>query len=131
MRVETCFPDRGKIRAHSKGFVVEIGPPLERGGDPEAPGPFDLLLCSLALCAGYHILSFLEERDISIAGAGLCVEAESGEDSHLLEAIRLEIRVPADFPEKYRDAIMRAASQCPIKAQLGQRPEFRMSVVAA
>ena len=131
MRVDTCFPHSGKVQARSKGLLVEIGLPPDRGGDPDAPGPFDLLLCSLALCTGYHILSFLKERGMSIADAGVCVEAESSKDSHLLEAINIEIRVPADFPEKWRDAIVRAANQCPIKAQLGQQPEFRMSVVAA
>ena len=131
MRVEVGFPESGRIQARSKGLVVEIGMPPDRGGDPEALGPFDLLLCSLALCTGYHVFSFLEERGISVADAGLCIEAERSDDSHLLEAVSIEIRVPGDFPEKYNDAIVRAAGQCLIKAQLGQQPEFKMSVVPA
>ena len=131
MRVDVGFPASDEIQARSKGLVVEIGLPPDRGGDPEALGPFDLLLCSLALCTGYHVLSFLEERGISLAEAGLCVEAERSADSHLLDTVSVKIRVPADFPQKYSDAIVLAAGHCLVKAQLGQQPDFRMSVVPA
>jgi ribosomal protein S12 methylthiotransferase accessory factor len=131
VRVDVGFPASDKIQARSKGLVVEIGLPPDRGGDPQALGPFDLLLCSLALCTGYHVLSFLQERGISIAEAGLSIQAERDEDSHLLATVLIEIRVPEDFPGKYRDAIVRAAGQCLVKAQLGQRPQFKMSVVPA
>jgi putative redox protein len=123
MHVDVCFPADDKIRANAKGLAVEIGLPPDRGGDPEAIGPFDLLLCSLALCTGYHVLSFLD--------AGLCIEAERDEGSHLLEAVSIKIKVPPGFPEKYRDAIVRAAGQCPVKAQLGRAPEFNVSLEPA
>jgi ribosomal protein S12 methylthiotransferase accessory factor len=131
MHVDVCFPQSDKIQARSKGLEVEIGLPPHRGGDPEALGPFDLLLCSLALCTGYHVLTFLDERGISIADAGLCIQAERGEDTHLLDTVEMEIRVPEDFPEKYQDAVKRAAGQCLVKAQLGKAPDFRLSVTTA
>lgn len=131
MRVDVCFPQNDKIQAQSRGLEVEIGLPPHRGGDPEALGPFDLLLCSLALCTGYHVLTFLDERGISLDDAGLCIQAERGEESHLLDTVAIEIKVPADFPKKYGDAIVRAAGQCLVKAQLGKAPEYTMSVVPA
>jgi putative redox protein len=131
VHVDVCFPRNDKIKANAKGLEIEIGLPPHRGGDPDALGPFDLLLCSLALCTGYHVLTFLDERGIPIADAGLCLEAERGEESHLLDTVEMEIRVPGDFPEKYRAAIVRAAGQCLVKAQLGQSPEFKVSVVSA
>jgi uncharacterized OsmC-like protein len=45
--------------------------------------------------------------------------------------VAITIRVGEDFPEKYRDAIVRAAGQCLVKAQLGQKPEFNVSVTCA
>jgi len=131
MHVDVCFPGNDKIQARARRLEVEIGLPPHRGGDPDAIGPFDLLLCSLALCTGYHVLTFLDERGISIADAGLCIRAERGEESHLLDTVDMEIKVPEDFPEKYRDAVVRAAGQCLVKAQLGQSPQFSVSVVSA
>lgn len=128
--VEVSFPSSTRIQARSKNLTVEVGPPPDQGGDPDAYGPFDLLLCSLATCTGFQILSFLQERGMPIVDAGLHIEAKRSEQTHLLESVSMQIRVPRDFPDKYRDAIVRAAGLCFVKEQLGHRPEFTMSVVA-
>ena len=129
MRVEVSFPDKTRIQSRCKGLVVETGLPPDRGGDPEALGPFDVLLCSLGNCTGFHVLAFLEERGISVAGAGVTIEGTRSTQTHLLDAVSVRIRVPDDFPEKYKDALVRAAGLCLVKAQLGQRPEFAVEVV--
>jgi len=128
MHVEVGFPDNTRIQARCKNLLVETGLPPDRGGDPEALGPFDILLCSLATCTGFHVLSFLDERGLSLEEAGVTIDAVRSQDSHLLESVSIKIRVGTDFPEKYRDAIMRAADHCFVKAQLGQKPEFAVSV---
>ncbi len=131
MRVDVGFPAGDRIQAHTKGLTVEIGLPPDRGGDPDSLGPFDLLLCSLALCTGYHVLAFLEGRDLPIAEAGLAIEAERDPVSHLLGPVSIRIKVPEEFPEGYQEAIVRAADRCLVKAQLGQRPEFTVAILRA
>ncbi len=130
MQAQVSFPSPTRIQACSKGLTVEVGPPPDRGGDPEAYGPFDILLCSLATCTGFQVLEFLKERGFETADAGVRITADRGEDSHLLERIDIEISVPADFPTKYREAVIRAAGLCFIKQQLGQKPEITTMVVA-
>ena len=129
MQVEVSFPSATRIQARSKDLTVEVGPPPDRGGDPEAYGPFDILLCALATCTGFQVADFLHQRGFEAAGAGVHIEAERSEESHLLKAISIQISLPPDFPEKYHDAIVRAAGLCFIKQQLGQRPEITTSVV--
>jgi putative redox protein len=131
MRVEVSFPDSATIQSRCKGLVVQTGLPPDHGGDPEALGPFDVLLCSLANCTGFHVLAFLEQRGFSSAEAGMTIEAGRSAETHLLDKVSLQIRVPEDFPEKYKDALVRAAGQCLVKAQLGQQPEFDVEVVSA
>jgi putative redox protein len=131
MHVEVGFPDSTTIRARCKGLVVDVGMPPDRGGDPDGLGPFDILLCSLATCTGFHVLTFLEERGMSATEAALSIEATRGADSHLLETVTFEIRVPKEFPDKYRAAIVRAAEACLIRTQFGRQPEFAVSVVVA
>jgi putative redox protein len=128
MHVEVSFPNSAKVQARCKDLVVETGPPPDRGGDPAALGPFDILLCSVATCTGFHVLSFLHERGLSIEEAGLEIEGTRDRDSHLLEKVSIRIRVPRGFPERYRSAIVRAARLCLVQAQLGRQPEFEMSV---
>jgi putative redox protein len=131
MQAEVTFPSPTRIQATSSGLTVEVGPPPDRGGDPGAYGPFDILLCSLATCTGFQVADFLRQRGLDTASAGLRIGAERGAESHLLESISIEIVVPADFPARYQDAIVRAAGQCFVKQQLGHRPEITTSVVGA
>jgi len=131
MRVEVDFPTDDRIRTRSKGMVFEIDPPPAHGGAPEAVGPFDLLLSALALCTGYQVRAFLKERGLPHAAAGLGIDAVHDEETHLLKTVSFEIRVPDGFPEEYRDALVRAAEKCAVKAQLGRAPEFEFSVAPA
>jgi ribosomal protein S12 methylthiotransferase accessory factor len=57
------------------------------------------------------------------------IDAVRSEETHLLESVRVQIKVPEGFPEKYRGAIVRSAGACLVKAQLGEKPEFAISVV--
>ena len=129
MHAEVTFPSATRIQAYSKGLTVEVGPPPDRGGDPEAYGPFDILLCSLATCTGFQVADFLQQRGFDATAAGVRLEAERSEESHLLGHVFIDIAVPPDFPDKYHDAIIRAAGLCFIKQQLGQRPEITTRVV--
>jgi ribosomal protein S12 methylthiotransferase accessory factor len=131
MEVEVSFPTATRIQARSKDLTVEIGPPPDRGGDPGAYGPFDLLLCALATCTGFQVLDFLQQRGFDTAGAGVRIQAERGEESHVLESIAIQIGVPEGFPAKYHDAIVRAAGLCFIKQQLGRCPKITTAVVTA
>jgi len=129
VKVEVEFPDEETIKARCRQLVFEIGLPADMGGDPDAYGPFDLVLSAVALCTGHHVRAFLQERGLPIDEAGLVVEAERGPDSHMLDSISFELRVPDELPEKYNDAIVRAAGQCLVRQQLGCKPECVMSVV--
>jgi putative redox protein len=128
MDVEVTYHEGDRVRAQAKDLVVEVGPPPGRGGDPDAYGPFDILLCGLATCTGYTVWDFLRERGFPCAESGLRIEAERDENTHLLANVVIEILVPEGFPAKYVEAIVRAAASCPVKDQLGLKPEFRVSV---
>jgi putative redox protein len=129
MQVDVNFPSPDRVEARCKQLRMEIGPPPDQGGDPEAYGPFDMLLCALATCTGYAVLAFLDQRGFSTADAGLRIEAERNPDSHLLDKVSMEIRVPDGFPDKYKDAVVRATDRCFIKAQLGHKPDFEIRVI--
>jgi putative redox protein len=131
MQAEVTFPSPTRIQARANGLTVEVGPPPDRGGDPGAYGPFDILLCSLATCTGFQVADFLRERGFDTASAGVRIEAERSEETHLLDRVAIQIQVPAGFPDKYHDAIIRAAGLCFIKQQLGQKPEIVTSVAGA
>lgn len=128
MEAEVSFVDSTWMRAQAKDLVVKVGLPPARGGDPGAYGPFDMLLCALATCTAAGARAFLQERGFALSEAGLRIHAEQNEATHLLENVAIDILVPEDFPEKYEEAILRAAGGCPVRTQLGLSPQMRVVV---
>ena len=45
--------------------------------------------------------------------------------------IQLDIELPAGFPERYKEAVIRAAEQCAVKKHFEHPPEFEIRTVAS
>lgn len=126
--MEVFFPGNKRVHARYKGFVTETDQPIESGGDNSAPAPFDLFMVSIGTCAGIYVLSFLEQRGLSAEGAGITLRQERDPETKLVSKIMLELKLPADFPDKYRDAVIRAAEHCAVKRHLDDPPAFETYV---
>ena len=50
-------------------------------------------------------------------------------ETHAVVRVGLEIQVPPGFPEKYREAVVRAADQCAVKRTLLEPPEIEVRAV--
>ena len=42
----------------------------------------------------------------------------------------MEVHLPEGFPEKYREAILRAVDQCAVKRHMIEPPEFELAIAA-
>ncbi|MFH0915602.1 MAG: OsmC family protein [bacterium] len=124
MDMEVYFPGNKKVYARYKDFVIETDQPERAGGDGTAPAPFDLFLTSIGTCAGVYVLGFLQQRGLPTEGVRIVLRTEHDREAKLVSKISMEIKLPADFPEKYRDAVVRAAEICAVKRHLEQPPVF-------
>ena len=124
MEMKIDFPGNKRVTSTYKGFTVETDQPKSEGGDASAPEPFDLFLSSLGTCAGVYIVYFCESRDIPTAGITMRLRFERDEKTHLMEKIHMDIELPTEFPDKYRQAVIRAAQMCTVKRTLLQPPEI-------
>jgi ribosomal protein S12 methylthiotransferase accessory factor len=113
-----------KVDASLKGFTIKTDQPVKAGGDNSAPSPFDLFLASLATCAGYFVVAFCRERKLSVEGLSLRMTWTRNPETKLIGRVLVEILLPDGFPEKYRAAVVKAASQCTVKAHLADPPEI-------
>ena len=123
------FPGGKRVDASFGGFEILTDQAVDSGGDGTAPEPFDYFLASLATCAGIYVLGFCQKRDIPYDGISLGQRWDRDEKTNRLTNIRISIEVPADFPDKYRKALVRAASQCSVKKTLENPPEFQVETV--
>jgi ribosomal protein S12 methylthiotransferase accessory factor len=131
MDMEVFFPGNKKVHARYKGFVVETDQPTSAGGDGSAIAPLDLFFASIGTCSGFYMLRFMQERGLSTDGASLVMRQERDPESKLVAKISLEIKLPADFPDKYRTAVVRAVEKCVVKRHLDSPPAFETYVTLA
>jgi ribosomal protein S12 methylthiotransferase accessory factor len=126
MEMKIVLPGGKKVAAEFAGLKVLTDQPVEDGGESSAPSPFQLFLASLGTCAGFFVLSFCQKRGIPTQGIELVQTAHWDETKHLVTKISLEIRVPAGFPEKYKESLVSAASLCTVKRHLQAPPAFEI-----
>lgn len=129
MRMEMTFPGGLAVDAHYDGFTVPTDQPVRAGGGGSAPAPFDLFLASLGTCAGLYALRFCQQRGIATEGLGVTLTTEREDERGPIAVVRLELRLPDGFPEKYRDAIVRAVDGCAVKRHVLSPPLFVIETV--
>lgn len=116
------FPGGARVDAHFGPFTVMTDQPPQGGGEGSAPTPFALFLASLGTCAGIYVLGFCRQRGLPTEGIRLRQRMSHNPETGKLDRVDLEIQLPAGFPEKYQEALIRAASQCAVKKQLEHPP---------
>lgn len=127
MDMQVYFPGNKRVFADYKGFTIETDQPEHGGGDDSAPAPFDLFIASIGTCAGIFMLDFMQRRDIPTEDAGVTLRTERDPDSGLIGRIILDLKLPAEFPEKYKAAVVNAVNLCTVKRHLHQPPQFEIS----
>ena len=131
MDMKVYFPGGKRVYADYGGFTIETDQPARGGGDDSAPAPFDLFLASIGTCAGIFALGFMQQRGIDPAGASIAMSPQFDPDVGLITKIDLELHLPAGFPEKYREAVVRAVNQCTVKRHLTQPPVISVRTTVA
>ncbi|MFO0615568.1 MAG: OsmC family protein [Polyangiaceae bacterium] len=131
MPIEVSFPGGKRVDARVGAHWITTDQPVELGGGGTAPAPFDLFLASLATCAGIYVLGFCDARGISMEGVSLVQHVTYDEATKLPSAVRIELRLPPSFPEKYVAAVTRAAEGCKVKKTIAATPRFEVMPVRA
>lgn len=126
MEMIVSFPGGLKVDASYKGFTIHTDQPVKDGGEGTAPSPFDLFLASLATCAGVYLLRFLQTRNLSTQNAGVRMTTVRDPETGMITHITLDLILPSDFPEKYREALLRAVDRCSVKRHLNAPPAIEV-----
>jgi len=126
MKIEVFFGENKQVHADIKGFIVKTDQPVKQGGDATAPSPFDLFLASIATCAGIYVKSFCEQRNLPTSQIKIIQEVIFDELTKMVSDIKIEIQLPQEFPEKYKEAVVNAANLCAVKKHLQIPPQFEV-----
>lgn len=124
--IKVVFGGGLKVDAVYHGYVIRTDQPVREGGEGTAPAPFDLFLASLATCAGYYALAFCIARRIPTEGLAVSLVTEKETGAKTIGRMTIRVGLPAGFPEKYKDAIVKAVDACAVKAHINNPPAFEV-----
>src|SRR5450759_4360194 len=116
--MEITFDGVKVVTAHTHGHSIRTDQPLENGGENTASAPFDLFLASIGTCAGIYVKSFCDNRKIPTDNIKIIQKTEYDKETGLPVNITLDIKLPADFPEKYKASVINVAELCKVKKSI-------------
>lgn len=128
MEMVITFPGNKRVDAAFNGFIVKTDQSLSDGGEGSAPEPFDYFLSSIGACAGAYIVGFCQTRKIPYQEIKLIQTTKHDPQTKELIGVKIEIRLPPEFPAKYDKALVRAADICAVKKTILKPPRFEIAV---
>ncbi len=123
MNLKVTFPDNLRVDAEYGPFTI----PTNQDGT--APPPWALFLASIGTCAGIYVLAFCKQRGLSTDGLEIIQKMDNDPFTHMMKKVTLDVHLPAGFPEKYREAIIRSADQCAVKQHMITPPIFEINTI--
>jgi ribosomal protein S12 methylthiotransferase accessory factor len=117
------FPGGSRVDAHFGSFTVATDQPPAA----TAPSPFEIFLASIGTCAGIYVLGFCKQRNLPTLDIRIVEQINHSSSTGMVETIGLKIQVPPEFPEKYRDSLIRSAELCAVKKTLEKPPRFEIT----
>jgi uncharacterized OsmC-like protein len=117
-----------RFTADIRGHKVTVDQPVRGGGDDSAPMPVELLSTSLGTCVALYVQRFLAARQLDSTGLTVAVTAVGAPNPNRIAKFEIEVTIPGGVPEKYRDAVRRAAEGCTVHHTLTHAPEIVVEI---
>jgi ribosomal protein S12 methylthiotransferase accessory factor len=90
-----------------------------------------LVPTALGTCVAYFVHQFLATRGVDPTGLEVAVGVAGAPNPHRIGRFDVHVRVPAGMPERYREAVVRAAETCTVHHTLSHVPEIAVTVEEA
>lgn len=119
---------RVDTRIHDK-FSILTDQPLPSGEDTAAT-PFDLFLAGISSCTAFFAQRYC--RKWKLPHEGIVVELEPVyNEKHLLVDIKMQLKVPADFPAEHLPGLLKNAGNCLVKRTMEAPPQISLELASA
>ena len=115
MDIQIKFDESGRIIPFMNGNEITMN-----------ESPFLIFLASAGMCSAVFVRAFMQQRGFSITDVSLTQCMDYDQSSNMVKNMDIIIDLPASFPEKYKNAIKNAVTQCPVKRHLAQPPAFNI-----
>lgn len=117
-----------RFTADVRGHKVTVDQPQRGGGEDSAPMPLELLPTALGTCVALYVQQFLKTRELDPTGMTVEVDTVGAANPNRIARLAVEVKIPGGVPEKYREAVRRAAEGCTVHHTLSHGPEIAVTV---
>ncbi len=111
MNISIQFNTEGKIIASYKGKEITM-----------EDSPYMIYLATVGMCSAVYVRAFFNQRNFDLSQVSLDQQISYNGDTNMVEHIEVIVNLPADFPEKYKNAIKAVVDQCPVKKHFVNPP---------
>ena len=126
--LEISLPGGRRVDARIGQHVIHTDQPLDNGGSDTAASPFEMFLASIGTCAGIFVQGFCAARKIPFENIRIHERVQLDEHG-VMQGVELDIQLPPDFPERYREAVVQVVEQCSVKKAIAAQPKFTVRTV--
>lgn len=88
--------------------------------------PFLIFLATAGMCSAVYVQAFMSQRGMSLDGVKILQKMNYNQFTNQVTDIDINVDLPANFPEKYKSAIINVVNQCPVKQHLLEPPTFNV-----
>jgi len=128
MELSVTYLGNVQFEAEARGHKVICDQPLENHGDNEGMTPPELLLASLATCAGFYAVQYLKIRKLASDGLKVKASAQKAKDPARMDRFIIDVEVPGLTDPHHMEGVRRSADKCLIKNTLRAPPSIELSI---
>lgn len=131
MELYVTYLGNVQFEAEARGHKIVCDQPLENHGDNEGMTPPELLLASLATCAGFYAVQYLKTRNVASDGLKVKASAGKAKDPSRLDQFIIDVEVPGLADAHHLEGVRRSVDKCLIKNTLKVLPSIQVSINGA
>ena len=115
LNIDIKFDNNGRIVPFMNGNEITMN-----------ESPFVIFLATAGMCSAVFVRAFIKQRNMSLEGLVITQIMDYDQSTNHVSNILIDLKLPADFPEKYTNAIKKVVNQCPVKQHLLNPPTFEV-----
>lgn len=127
MEVTADYLNGVRFAIGARGHKLVCDQPAGNGGEDSGMTPPELLLASLASCAGFYAVQYLRTRQLPADGLKVKVTAEKAAQPARLGHFGIEVEIPS-VEERHREGVLRAVKSCLVHNTLLHTPSVEIDV---
>jgi putative redox protein len=113
----------------ARGHQAICDQPAQNGGEDTGMTPPEFMLASLATCAAYYVVQYLNFNHLSTEGLEVKVEADKAMNPPRLGTFRIIVGAPGVEGESHIEGMIKAAHKCLIHNTLMVPPSVSIQVL--